>query len=215
MTDAHDETSKNLPSSYYDDIFSKSQTYLVSPEHSPYKTVWDKVLEKLPSKCSILDVGCGPGQFASLCVDLGHTYVGADFSEVAVNRGRQIIPEATFHLVDFTEDKTMLTKGDYDAATFIEFLEHIEEDLEILSSVPSGKKVVLTVPKYWCEGHVRVFRTQNEASTRYGGLIDIESLDIIGLGKTTGRMYDPKGAIMQDQWIIYVLSGTRRKQSWS
>ena len=199
-----------MSAKHYDDMFTNLQNYLVSAELSTYKDVWDKVLEKMPSKCGILDIGCGPGQFASLCVEAGHPYVGADFSEVAINRGRQIVPEATFHLVDITKDKSLLAKGDYDVVALIEFLEHIEEDLEILSSVPEGKRLVLTVPKYWCPEHVRVFKTPSAIYERYGKLIDVESLDIIAIGKTTGRRFESDGPKMQDQWIIYVLFGTRR-----
>lgn len=203
-------TARAMSAEHYDDLFTNLQNYLVSAEHSTYKVVWDKVLEKLSHECGILDVGCGPGQFASLCVKAGHSYVGADFSEVAINRGRKIVPGATFHLVDFTKDKSLLTKGNYDVVVLIEFLEHVEEDLEILSSVPEGKKFVLTVPKYWCLEHVRVFRTADDIYKRYGKLIAVESLDTIALGKTTGRRFEPDGPKMQDQWVIYVLSGTRQ-----
>ena len=196
---------------YYDDIYSKSRKYLDLAKDSPYKTVWDAVLEKLPLECSILDIGCGPGQFATLCIEANHPYVGADFSEVAIERGRKIAPEATFHLVDVIKDKSLLIKGDYDATTLIEVLEHIDEDLEVLNSVPEGKKIVLTVPKYWCEGHVRVFRTPNEVSTRYGTLIDIDSLSTIAHGKASERLWGPHGPRTHGQWTIYVLSGTRQK----
>lgn len=199
-----------LPASYYDEIFESSQKYLDPAKDSPYKVVWDKVLEKLPPKCSILDIGCGPGQFATLCIKAKHLYVGADFSEVAIKRGRKIVPKATFHLVDIIKDKSLLTKGDYDVVTLIEFLEHVEEDLGVLSSIPEGKKVVLTVPKYWSDSHVRVFKTPINAHIRYGKFIDIESLDTITFGETWDRRPEPGGHFVRDQWVIYVLSGTRR-----
>lgn len=203
-------TARALPASHYDKLYKTLQNYQVPAEQSTYKIVWDKVLEKLPPECSILDIGCGPGQFATLCIEAGHSYVGADFSEVAINRGRQIVPEATFHLVDINEDKSLLTKGNYDVVTFIEFFEHINEDVEVLSTVPEGKKIVLTVPKYWGKEHVRVFRTPNEVFNRYGEYVDAESLDIIALGKTAGRRYEPEGPRMRDQWVIYVLYGTTK-----
>lgn len=196
---------------HYDDIYARSYKYLASAEHSPYKAVWDVVLEKLSPACSILDIGCGPGQFATLCVEANHSYVGADFSTVAIARGKQIVPEATFHLVNIVEDKSLLAKGDYDVVTFVEFLEHIGKDLEVLESVPEGKQIVLTVPKYWCEGHIRVFRTPNEVSARYGCLIDIDSLETLILGKATERLWGPNGPLTHGPWTIYVLSGTRRK----
>ena len=197
---------------YYDDIYSKSQKYLDPAKHSPYKAVWDAVLEKLPSACSILDIGCGPGQFATLCIEANHPYVGADFSEVAIARGQQIAPEGTFHLVNIVKDRNLLTKGDYDAVTLTEFLEHINEDLETLSFIPEGKRVVLTVPRFWCEGHVRTFKTPSSVALRYEKLIDIESLDTLELGDPATHLEGPSGPLVHEQrWKIYVLSGTRKK----
>ncbi len=74
-------------SSFYDDRFSKVDKYLVSPRDSPYYPLWRAVLDNLEPRCSILDVGCGPGQFAKLCVEEGHPYVGIDFSQVAIEQG--------------------------------------------------------------------------------------------------------------------------------
>jgi len=201
---------RNEPTSHYDDIFAKSSKYQIPARYSPYKVVWDKVLEKLPPECSVLDIGCGPGQFATLCTEAGHPYVGVDFSKVAIARGRQVVPEATFHLVDVVKDRSLLTKGDYDVATFIEFLEHIDEDLSILESVPEGKRVVLTIPKYWGTGHIRGFRTLEEAKIRYGRVLDIESLDSIAFGDVKGRKYSSDSPSAKGAWVIYILSGTRQ-----
>ena len=156
-------------------------------------------------------MGCGPGQFADLCVGAKHRYVGVDFSEVAITHGRRVVPQATFHLVDVVKDASLLTKGDYDAVTFIEFLEHIDEDLMVLSFIPEGKRVVLTVPKFWCEGHVRVFKTSNSVALRYEKLIDIESLDALELGDLSTHLAGPYGPLVHRQrWKVYVLSGTMR-----
>ena len=68
--------------------------YLVSPRDSTYYHLWRAVLDKLKPRCSILDVGCGPGQFAKLCVEDGHLCVGIDFSQVAIEQGRKNDHEA-------------------------------------------------------------------------------------------------------------------------
>jgi 2-polyprenyl-3-methyl-5-hydroxy-6-metoxy-1,4-benzoquinol methylase len=131
-----------------------------------------------------LDVGCGPGQFARLCVEEGHPYVGIDFSQVAIEQGRKNGHEAIFHLVDVVKDKSLLKKGNYDTVTLIEFLEHIEEDLEVINSIPEGKNVVFSVPKYWSKAHIRAFNTPKSVFNRYDKLMEIKNISVVyGLNK--------------------------------
>lgn len=199
-------------SSFYDDRFSRLDKYLVPPRESPYFLLWRAVLDKIKPNSSILDVGCGPGQFSQLCVEEGHSYVGIDFSQVAVEHGRKNNPELTFHLVDVVKDKSLIEKGDYDTITFIEFLEHIEEDLDILRAIPEDKNVVLSVPKYWSRAHVRAFNTLKSVYDRYDEFIKIDDISEVNSGsiqsRNTNSLYKKKDRVM-DYWVIYVLSGIR------
>ncbi len=160
-----------------------------------------------------MDVGCGPGQFSRLCVEEGHPYVGIDFSQVAIEQGMKNNPELIFHLVDVVKDKSLIKKGGYDTITFIEFLEHIEDDLEVISSIPEGRNVVLSVPKYWSKAHVRAFNTRKSVYDRYGDLIEIKDISEVNSGskrtRNTNISYKKKDRVM-DFWRIYVLSGIRK-----
>lgn len=156
---------------YYDDVFSKSKAYLCAPEDSPYYTLWAGILQYLlKDPVKILDVGCGPGQFAALCVKAGHEYVGLDWSRVAIETGKKGPGE--FYLVDVQQDRTHF-KGDYDVATFIEFLEHVSNDLEILADIPQGRTIILTVPDFPSKSHFRFFSDINQVIRRYQDLISV------------------------------------------
>ena len=200
-------------SSFYDDRFSKVDKYLVSPRDSTYYPLWRTVLDKLRPGCSILDVGCGPGQFAKLCIEEGHPYIGVDFSQVAIEQGRKNNPAAFFQLIDVVKDKSLLKKGNYDTVTLIEFLEHIEDDLDVLISIPEGINVVFSVPKYWSKAHVRAFNTLKSVYDRYDELIEIKEKSEVSLGSIQTRNVNSickKKDRVMDYWKIYVLSGIRK-----
>ncbi len=105
--------------------------------------------------------------------------MGIDFSQVAIEQGRKNDHEAIFHLVDVVKDKSLLKKGNYDTVTLIEFLEHIEEDLEVINSIPEGKNVVFSVPKYWSKAHVRAFNTRKSVFNRYDKLMEIKNISVV------------------------------------
>ena len=173
---------------FYDSVYSRSVHYRGPPEKSPYYPLWKAVLECLEPGWRVLDVGCGPGQFARLCVDVGHPYVGLDFSEEAVTLARIRVPEAEFHLTDLSKDRTPL-EGDYDVATFVEFLEHVGDDTGILGSVPPGRNVIISVPNYGGMEHFRFFDSIESVVARYGPLVKFSKVGELAWGSTPRRVY--------------------------
>ena len=161
---------------YYDKVFSRSKGYLCPPEDSPYYILWAGILDLIKGHVKILDVGCGPGQFAILCARAGHEYTGLDWSSVAVEAGKKGLGE--FHLVDVQEDvvaRRAHFEGDHEVFTFIEFLEHVPRDLEILADVPQGRIIILTVPDFPSNSHFRFFKDMKQAKQRYRDLIKIDT----------------------------------------
>lgn len=206
-----------MESAHYDKIYLKKKDktgrlmpWLRPPEKSPYYPVWRSVLTKhLEAKCKILDVGCGPGQFAKLCINAGHPYEGVDFSKEAVKIAKKLNPTVTFHVVDVVKNRSLIAKGDYDTITFMQFLEHIKEDLEVLESIPEGKNVVLSVPKFWSKGHVRVFNDLKAVYSRYRDLLEITGFDDYRLGDAWDRPLPSKKSV-RSPWVVYLVSGIRR-----
>jgi ubiquinone/menaquinone biosynthesis C-methylase UbiE len=69
----------------------------------PYKKSIEKFISFLPPKCSILDVGCGPGVNALHFTAHGHHVTGIDFSKEMIKLAREVCPAGTFRVEDVNE----------------------------------------------------------------------------------------------------------------
>lgn len=168
--------------SYYDGKFLATQSYQQHYSLSPYLALWRFVYFQAIQRFvapRVLDLGCGPGQFADMLREFGvKSYRGLDFSEVAVARGVGLCPDYEFQV----RDLRTLTPSDFagfDIVSCLETLEHIQEDLSVLSSVPSGLPVVISVPRKDCESHVRFFPQKQHVLERYTPLLSGSSVFLI------------------------------------
>jgi hypothetical protein len=69
--------------------------------------------------------------------------------------------------------------GEPDALICTEVLEHIEEDLSLLSSYPSGKFLILSVPNFDSFAHVRYFLNQRDVIERYGHVFIEQDIEVV------------------------------------
>lgn len=121
--------------------------------------LYARVLDALPAGATVLDVGCGPGEFARLAVDRGHavTCLDADPSAVAAT-GRRV-PEAVVEVGDAHD----LSRPDssFDAVALVQLLTHVANPLaalrEAIRVVRSSGTVVATVWGREEECDVRAF----------------------------------------------------------
>ena len=167
---------------YYDSIFSISKKYQTHGSESAYVPAWNHIQSILNNRkaTSILDLGCGPGQFAEYLAEnsCDFDYVGIDFSSVAISQARRKCPQYSFY-------EEVLPMGDYlqfgdpDALICTEVLEHIEDDLALLSSYPSGKFLVLSVPNFDSFAHVRYFLNRKDVIGRYGHVFIEHDIEVI------------------------------------
>lgn len=167
--------SRAASSAYYDAVFSDSPKYQQSAVNSEYVPIWQEIVEFLSDNktASILDLGCGPGQFAEFIAARlpAVQYTGLDFSSVAISRARQRCPNFLF------ERRELPTNNfdglpSFDTVVCTEVLEHVENDREILAALPVGTTIVASVPNYDSFGHIRLFRNEDEVQERYGCLLD-------------------------------------------
>ena len=158
---------------WYDEIYRTSAVY-----DGPAKTLyWDPLWRDAArwlqgrSERKVVDLGCGPGHLAQVLEEtdgLGAVeYNGFDFSKVAVQKAVDLkLPERfKFHVWDLEKERFPLVPD----AVYIacEFLEHVTEDLQILSGIPKGAPVYFTLPKKNSVGHVRHFPTSKLVEERY------------------------------------------------
>ena len=176
---------KEQQAKYYDEIYSVSKSYTGSYRVSHYLPTWALVMQLLDKHAPfkeprLLDIGCGTGQFAEFLVEHKEiNYTGLDFSKEAINLAQErdyskikgIKPPLFIH-TDINEQFVWDEK--FDAYTIMETLEHIENDTEIVSRIPEGAFVIITVPTFDDEGHVRFFKTKEEVLKRYGPYLGCE-----------------------------------------
>lgn len=165
---------KDVSSQYYDDIYRASPKYKDSGTDSTYFPVWKEVLSLIKAKGyhKILDIGCGPGQFAEYLIKEEPTinYTGIDFSRVAIQTAKKRCPSASFIQTDASATE-ILGNSEFDVVLIMEVLEHMHGDIDLLKKLPSGTHIIATVPNFDSFGHVRFFSGCDEVRQRYEVLI--------------------------------------------
>ncbi len=127
------------------------------------------------------------------------SYVGFDFSEKAVELARERLPQYVVEVAD-ARTTDLYTSGRYNVVVTTEVLEHITEDLEVLERVPSGTRILATVPDFPYESHVRWFDTVEQVRERYAPYFaDLEITTYHHAGDTEGR-----------HGTFYLMNGRRR-----
>jgi SAM-dependent methyltransferase len=116
---------------------------------------------------SVLEVGCGDGNFiGALGSGVPHR-VGADFSERAISFARAFNPDVTFHAVDAAE-----IDEQFDVVAAIEVLEHIPDEqvasfLRVLfERAKPGGYVLISVPSVILPLNKKHFRHYSEELLR-------------------------------------------------
>jgi len=178
---------KELNSEWYNEVFSNGgseKVYFLKYSETPWYPVWKKIVSKISNhgSTSILDIGCGPGQFANCVIDSISSidYVGIDFSNTAISFANQLNLSARFIVADATNyDYSSLT---YDIVVITEFLEHIHDDILILEKLKPGSIILATLPNMDSEGHVRFLSKDyntaiSQIKDRYSKICEIKSIE--------------------------------------
>lgn len=82
-----------------------SYRYRGDDEQPPAYAGWTAaLLERLPDRADVLDLGCGCGvPVARALAAAGHAVTGVDISEVQIERARRLVPAAALRRADATE----------------------------------------------------------------------------------------------------------------
>ena len=158
----------------YDTIFATDPEYNCQYKRSSYLPVWRIVASKLAKDDVIMDLGCGPGQFAGYLHDMGFTrYRGIDFSRVAIEKARSLVPAFQFICADI--NKMDFRNQTNQTFTAIETFEHIADDRDIILRMPPAR-LIFTVPNYGAPNHYRTYHDENFIRKYYGNILTVESI---------------------------------------
>ncbi len=186
------------PPEYYDEKISPGTSWFNHYTSSGYYPIWTVIADRIrrynPKK--ILDIGCGPGQMASLLRDQGiPCYLGVDFSSVGIKQARKVCPEYEFVVADVFETDFLETHS-YDCLLVMEFLEHVERDIDLLQKTKPGTFVLATVPNFPAGGHVRYFNSIEEVKKRYKPYFESLQVDEIrSCNNGKARFYIVEGVV--------------------
>jgi SAM-dependent methyltransferase len=172
---------------WYDRAYTDIPTYHDHYTRSNYYPLWTVIVDRVrrDKLRRILEIGCGPGQLAAFLLEQGvESYVGLDFSPTAIDLARQVAPRGHF-VVDDARTSQVYTQFDHDAIICTEVLEHIQDDLLVVSRFVPSKRCLCTVPNFPYESHVRHFRDGAEVASRYGRFF--RDLDVMTLRSQTAE----------------------------
>lgn len=183
---------------FYDRVYKTggwNQTYFKRYSETHYFPMWVQAVEMMKAipEPNIIDIGCGPGQFAEYLFDQGMTqYRGIDFSVEAIqmakirnDRYRQLFRVDNAYTTDIFDTA-------YNTVVLFEVLEHIEDDLKVLERIREGAQVLFSVPDFHSAGHVRWFDSEIKIIQRYQRLIRIGKISTFAIGLNT-RIYLIRG----------------------
>jgi trans-aconitate methyltransferase len=159
---------------FYDRSFLDHDHWHRHYTESRYFPMWAIIADRIVRSqvSSILDIGCGPGQVAQLLRDKGvQSYLGIDFSTERVMQARAVCPEFDFLAVDVFETDLLATHN-YAGVVCLEFLEHVERDLQVIQNLHPGTLFWASVPNFGGKQHVRHFRSSEEVIQRYADYFD-------------------------------------------
>jgi SAM-dependent methyltransferase len=160
---------------FYDSVYERDPKYSEHYKNLSYYPVFQVVNGMLGDieNPSILEVGCGTGQFANVLWDRNiKDYLGIDFSEKAISIAKTMSPQA-FCVADI---RSYAIPNNFNTVIFMEVLEHITDDISVIEKVPLETNTIITLPRFDDPGHVRIFKTRDSIVNRYGSLIRIDEI---------------------------------------
>ena len=160
---------------WYDAAYRAIENYDVPYWQSQYYFLWCVLAERIRAAGikRVVDIGCGPGQFAACLFGLTEieTYAGLDFSKQAVAMAKRVCPRGHY-VVDDATTTTLHQDIPHDLVTCTEVLEHVPADHLVLNRFKPGVRCLCTVPNFPYPSHVRHFKSAAEVLDRYGQFFD-------------------------------------------
>lgn len=85
------------------------------------------IIDNLPPKRKILDIGCGDGVLANALANAGHQVTGVDLCQECLNRAAEVDATHSVRYLNSNAYSLPFQDGEFDAVLTINILEHVEE----------------------------------------------------------------------------------------
>ena len=172
---------KRIVEQGYDAIADRFGAWRAAIVGSPDDEWLGDLLERLPKRAEVLELGCGQGQAARRLVEAGHRYTGVDISAGQLHHARSLVPDAEFRHGDVTE--IALDAESLDAVVSLYVFGHLPRAelpalLErIAASLRSGGYLLATFARSGAEG---VEDDWLGVPMFFGSYTDPETLSLVG-----------------------------------
>lgn len=175
---------------WYDAVYKASESYANPYWISEYYFLWCVLADRVRTAGArrVLDIGCGPGQFAACLFGLTaiESYAGLDFSAQAVAMAQKVCPRGRYVVGDATTT-TIHTETPHDLLTCTEVLEHVPADHAVIDRFTTGTRCLCTVPSFPYISHVRHFTSEAQVTERYGRFFD--QFDVWALRRSQEQVF--------------------------
>lgn len=125
------------------------------PPHQPlFLALVLRYLATAGPGATVLDAGCGDGNFTASVAEAGYRCHGVDLSEGGIARARERHPDIAFAVASLNDDLRTVFPGvaEFDAVISIEVIEHLYSPVtfarRIKESLKPGGIAIITTP-YW------------------------------------------------------------------
>jgi 2-polyprenyl-3-methyl-5-hydroxy-6-metoxy-1,4-benzoquinol methylase len=82
------------------------------------------------------------------------------------------VPDFEFSIANIFDEWVQSKLRKFNLFILLEVLEHVNDDMKLLSTLPSGSRVIFSVPNYDSKAHVRFFGSAGDVIQRYQKILN-------------------------------------------
>lgn len=152
------QRAKNYGQEYFEGIYA----YLKKEKSPVLKSFFDLLASEQKNIRTILDVGCGEGEFLEICQDAGIECFGVDISSYALKKAKSRV-KGDFFRADLEKEKLPYNDNFFDAVCSFDLLEHLNSPEVLFREsrrvLKKNGVLFLTTPNgdYWLAGFLGHF----------------------------------------------------------
>jgi trans-aconitate methyltransferase len=128
---------------------------------------------------NVADLGCGMGNFTGIMVkrhQKPEVYLGVDMSHNNIKIAKAAYPGWNFIYGDFFSPQIIQQYERYEAYLLLNMLDIMEDELAFLDTVPTGKPILFSMPRFPKAESFRYFDNMSELRDRYSNHLSIRSV---------------------------------------